>query len=74
MKKTTIYLPDEQDRATKALARAQGRSQAEVIRDAIASFVDAVSVRPISVGAGRGPGDGSVADLEAEWLAAFGRR
>jgi predicted transcriptional regulator len=74
MKKTTVYLPDEQDRATKALARAQGRSQAEVIRDAIARFVNAASVRPASVGAGRGPGGGSVADLEAEWLAEFGRR
>ncbi len=74
MKKTTIYLPDDQDRATKALARGQGRSQAEVIREAIAAFVEAVSVRPASVGAGRGPGGGSVADLEAEWLADFGRR
>lgn len=74
MKKTTIYLPDDQDRATKALAHAQGRSQAEVIRAAIASFVEAASVRPASVGAGQGPGEGSVADLEAEWLAKFGRR
>jgi predicted transcriptional regulator len=74
MRKTTIYVPDDLDRATKALARAQGRSQAEVIRDAIASFVASASVRPESVAAGRGPGDGSVADLEVEWLAAFGRR
>jgi predicted transcriptional regulator len=75
MKKTTLYLPEDLDRAAKAVARAQNRSMADVIREAIASFVEAgAAIRPASVGAGRGPGGASVVDHEAEWLAAFGRR
>ena len=38
MKKTTLYLDEQTDLALKQLARAQGRSQAEVIREALAVY------------------------------------
>ena len=34
-KKTTVYLPDELKAALKRAAMAQGRSEAELIRDAV---------------------------------------
>jgi predicted DNA-binding protein len=42
MRKTTLYLPDELKERVETVARMEGRSEAEVIRDAIAA---AVSVR-----------------------------
>ena len=73
-KKTTIYLEDTQDRATKAVARVQGRSQADVIRDAIDEYLAGQNPRPRSIGVGRGPGGGSIADNKREWLKGFGER
>lgn len=70
-KKTTIYLDEGQDRATKAIARAEGRSQADVIRDAIDQYVEGAWVRPLSIGVGRS-GGGSVAESKREWLKGFG--
>jgi Arc/MetJ-type ribon-helix-helix transcriptional regulator len=35
MKKTTVYLPEDLDKALKQAAGAQGRSEAEIIREAI---------------------------------------
>ena len=40
MKKTTIYLSDEQKRAVEDTARREKRSEAMVIRDAIAAAVE----------------------------------
>ncbi len=73
MKKTTIYLDDAQDRATKTIAQAEGRSQADVIRDAIDRYAELRAPRPASVGAGRS-GGGSVAVSKREWLKEFGRK
>ena len=39
MEKTTVYLDPEQQRRLRALARRQGRPQAEVIREAIAEYL-----------------------------------
>lgn len=39
MKKTSIYLPDELKERVKTMARAAGRSEADIIRDAIAVAV-----------------------------------
>jgi len=39
MKKTTLYLPDELKERIESAAQDQGRSEADVIRDAIASAV-----------------------------------
>jgi FAD/FMN-containing dehydrogenase len=72
MKKTTLYLTEEQDARTKELARVQGRSQAEVIRAAIDAFALRKPPRPRSIGMGRGPGGGSIADNKREWLKGMG--
>jgi plasmid stability protein len=37
MKRTTVYLPDELKAALKLTAAAQGKSEAEVVRSALAS-------------------------------------
>jgi hypothetical protein len=39
MKKTTLYLPDELKQRVESVAETEGRSEADVIRDAIASAV-----------------------------------
>lgn len=72
-RKTTIYLDESQDRATKTIARAEGRSQAEVIREAIERYVAAAAPPPSSIGVGRS-GGGSVADRKREWLEGLGSR
>ena len=41
MKKTTLYLPDDLKEKVESVARAEGRSEADVIRDAISSAVEA---------------------------------
>jgi predicted nucleic acid-binding protein len=46
VKKTTIYLPDDLKRKVEARARAESRSEAEVIRDAIAAAVAPRAARP----------------------------
>jgi len=38
MRKTSVYLEDEQARRLAWLAREEGRSQAEVLREAIAAY------------------------------------
>ena len=40
MRKTTVYLPDELKRRVEETARAQNRSEAEVIRAALEAFTD----------------------------------
>jgi predicted transcriptional regulator len=58
MRKTTVYLNDEEVEALRQLAAETGVSQAELIRDAIRR---AVAKRPRrrfrSMGRGEGPGD-----------------
>jgi len=75
MKKTTIYLPDELKERVKTVARASGRSDADVIRDAIAV---AVAVRrapePRIPLPGVSLGDPSVAERAGELLDDFGER
>ena len=40
MKKTTIYLPDELKAGLESAAAAAGRSEAELIREAVGELVD----------------------------------
>jgi hypothetical protein len=68
MKKTTVYLPDELSRDLKRAAAESGRSKAELIREGIASVVEAkLTPRP------RGPlfssGDPTLAERVDELLA-----
>jgi hypothetical protein len=46
MKKTTLYLPDGLKQRVKSKARKEGRSEADVMRDAITAAVGQAPVRP----------------------------
>jgi hypothetical protein len=73
MIKTTVYLPDDLKLELKRLAGASGRPEAELIREAIDTFV-AGSQRPRPRG-GLFRGDGtSLAEHADEALRGFGER
>lgn len=59
MKKTSLYLPADVDRALAHLAEAEGRSKAEVIREALAATAQRAPKQPRvkAIGVGEGPGD-----------------
>jgi predicted transcriptional regulator len=58
MKKTSVYLDPETDRALARLARSKGITKAEAIRQALADAVREVRRPRISaIGIGAGPGD-----------------
>lgn len=58
MKKTSIYLEPELDRAMGVLASREGVTKAEAIRRALARAVaEAPQPRITAVGVGEGPGD-----------------
>lgn len=73
MKKTTVYLPDDLKSALGRLAAREGRSEAELIREAVGELVrDSGPPRP------RLPlfssGDPTLAERVDEELAGFGER
>jgi len=73
MKKTTIYLPDELKAALERAALAEGRSEAELIREALREKIAAVSpVRPTIPLTSSGLGDPNLAERVDELLAGFG--
>lgn len=58
MKKTSVYLEPDLDRALSRLAEAEGKSKAEVIREALAEKAKESSHPRIkAIGVGQGPGD-----------------
>ena len=69
MRKTSVYLGEEQAERLARLARQEGRSQAEILREAIASYEPKpVEDRNFAL-AGSGHGDGSsVADVPEDEL------
>lgn len=68
MVKTTVYLDEGTDRTLKQLARAQGRSQAEIIREALAVHATQASLpSPKGIGAYRS-GRSDVAEKAEEIL------
>ncbi|MGQ0669985.1 MAG: CopG family transcriptional regulator [Actinomycetota bacterium] len=74
MKKTSVYLEEDDRRRLAKLARQEGMSQAAVIRRAIASYVPRrLGDRDFALtGSGEGPG-GTVADVpDEELLRGFG--
>ncbi len=74
MKKTSVYLSNEDEDRLEWLARLEGASRAAIIRRAIAGYVpQQVGDRNFAgAGSGEGPGD-SVCDLsEEELLQGFG--
>ena len=73
--KTTVYLDAEAYQRLKAIARAQGRPPAALVRDAIAEFADrhGKRKRPRSIGIGRS-GRRDLSEKAEKLLAGFGRR
>jgi len=65
--KTTLYLSDELRQMLEAAARRTGRAQAELVRDALRSYLDGLAPAfPRSIGAGD-DADLSARDSE-DWL------
>lgn len=75
LQKTTLYLDAAEYRRLKAIARARGRSPAELVREAVAEYTarEMPVRRPKSLGAGKSS-TGSVGERAEELLAGFGRR
>lgn len=72
--KTTVYLDASEYRRLKALAGAEGRPAAELIRAAVAEYVGRRAQRslPGSLGAGKS-GDGGLSERVEELLDGMGR-
>ncbi len=74
MIKTTVYLPDELKASLKRLSEEEGRSEADIIREAIRTIVERrTSPRPRVPLTEKGLGDSSTADRVDEFLEGFGR-
>jgi hypothetical protein len=73
--KTTLYLPEGDYRTLKAIGRRQGRSAAELVREAVAEYAKRhVSRRlPKSLGAGRS-GRGDLSERAEVLLRGMGQR
>jgi hypothetical protein len=54
MRKTTIYLEDDMYRTLRRLADGSGRTQAQIIRDALLAYTRGERRRPRSIGMGKG--------------------
>ncbi len=72
--RTTVYLNAADYRRLKALAQAEGRTTAELVREAVAEYAErrAASRRPRSLGAGRS-GSGDLSERVDELLGGMGR-
>lgn len=69
--KTTVYLPDDLKRAVKHIAATSGRSEAEVIRQAISELAASMA-RPRPQGPIFFSGDPGFAERADEYLVGFG--
>jgi hypothetical protein len=65
--KTTVYLDSDTLLALRRMSQAQGRSQAELIRDAVDAFTEP-SKRPVPRGLGRYDGERSGAEHAQNFL------
>jgi len=74
MRKTSVYLDEDQARRLARLARQEGRSQAEILREAVANYEPKPSEdrRFALAGSGRGDGSSVAALSEEELLEGFG--
>jgi Ribbon-helix-helix protein, copG family len=74
MRKTSVYLDEDQAQRLARLAREEGRSQAEVLREAVATYQPKPSQDRNFTLAGSGHGDGSsITDVpEEDLLKGFG--
>ena len=73
--KTTVYLDTDDYRRLKALARAKGRTTAELVREAVAEYAtrEQPRRRPRSIGAGSSR-TGDVSERAEALLAGLGKR
>ena len=71
MHKTTIYLDDPLYRRIRRLARASGRTQASIIREALARYTTGANPRPRSIGLGSS-GAGDLSERAEELLNGMG--
>jgi hypothetical protein len=73
--KTTVYLDADDYRRLKAVARSQGKTAAQVVREAVAHYAAqaTVAARPASVGAGRS-GRRDLSERAEELLAGLAER
>jgi plasmid stability protein len=71
--KTTVYLPDELKQALARMAATSGRSEADLIREAIAALTRSAD-RPRPRGALFASGDPSLSEQVDQALAGFGER
>jgi hypothetical protein len=71
--KTTVYLPDDLKLAVARLAATSGKSEAELIRQAIGALVSAAD-RPRPQGGLFASGDSTLSERVDEALAGFGER
>jgi predicted DNA-binding protein len=71
--KTTVYLPAAEYRRLKAIAEAEGRPAAELLREAVTEYARqrTLAARPRSIGALR-TGDSDLSEKTDELLAGFG--
>ncbi len=74
MKKSSIYLTERELEHLEALARAEGRPRAEIIRDAIVAYPGRSDAdRDFAIdGVGEGPGDSVASVPERELMRGFG--
>ncbi len=74
MRKTSVYLNEDQAKRLARLAREEGRPQAEILREAVATYQPKPSQDRNFALAGSGRGDGSsIADIpEEDLLKGFG--
>ena len=74
MRKTSVYLDEEQAERLARLSRQEGRPQAEILREAVATYQPKPPQDRNFALAGSGRGDGSsIADVpEEELLKGFG--
>ncbi|HEY2719540.1 MAG TPA: CopG family transcriptional regulator [Solirubrobacteraceae bacterium] len=74
MRKTSVYLDEHQAERLARLARQEGRPQAEILREAVATYQPKPSEDRNFALSGSGQGDGtSIADIpEGELLEGFG--
>lgn len=71
--KTTVYLDSSDYQKLKGLARAEGRSAAELVREAVAEYAQrhTILLRPKSLGAGRSR-SGNLSECAEDLLDDFG--
>jgi hypothetical protein len=73
MRKTTVYLPNDLKERLETFAQAEGRSEADVIRDAVAAAVaDRPPPAPSVPLPGVTLGDPSIAERAGDLLDGFG--